>query len=72
MVTVACTNWDMACRSPEAFAVGCQPIEKDGNTFVSHRWDENYRALTQKSEASDQSSSVAITIGSRSSGVPKK
>ncbi len=54
MVTVACTNWDMACHSPERFAVGCQPIEKDGSTFVSHRWDSNYRALTQKSEASDK------------------
>lgn len=54
MVTVACTNWDMACRSPERFAVGCQPLEKDGSTFMSHRWDDNYRALTQKSEASDR------------------
>ena len=54
MITVACTNWDMACRSPENFGHGCRPIEHNGKTFTSHRWDENYRAVTQKSEASDR------------------
>ncbi|MEZ4739182.1 MAG: hypothetical protein R2818_07440 [Flavobacteriales bacterium] len=43
----------MACRAPENFGHGCRPVEHNGKTFVSHRWDENYRALTQKSEASD-------------------
>ena len=53
-ITVACTNWDMACHSPPRFGKGCQPMDRNGQTFVSHRWDENYRALTQKSEASDK------------------
>jgi hypothetical protein len=35
--------------------VGCQPIEKDGNTFVSHRWDEQLPgAHTEDPKASDQ------------------
>lgn len=54
MITVACTNWDMACPAPERFGTGCQPLEKDGHIFVNHRWSENYRALTQKTEASDK------------------
>ncbi|MEO7081412.1 MAG: hypothetical protein ABIY71_07790, partial [Flavobacteriales bacterium] len=48
MITVACTNWDMACHSPIKFASGCDGITHEGQTFFSHRWDENYRALTQK------------------------
>ncbi len=54
MITVACTNWDMACHDPEDFDVGCHAIEKDGNTYVNHRWDHNYRAITQKTEAPDR------------------
>ncbi|MCL4282345.1 MAG: hypothetical protein KJZ58_08760 [Flavobacteriales bacterium] len=48
MITVACTNWDMACHSPVDFAAGCRPIEHEGHTYLSHRWDDNYRAITQK------------------------
>ncbi|HQV38909.1 MAG: hypothetical protein IPO60_11285 [Flavobacteriales bacterium] len=48
MITVACTNWDMACHSPINFAAGCSGITHDGQTFLSQRWDDNYRALTQK------------------------
>ena len=48
-VTVACTNWDMACWEPKNFGVGCQPIIYQGKVFESHRWDHWYRALTQKS-----------------------
>lgn len=53
-ITVACTNWDMACHAPPAFASGCQPITHDGTTFLSHRWDDNYRAITQKSPQPDK------------------
>lgn len=48
MITVACTNWDMACPAPINFATGCNGITHNGQTFLSHRWDANYRALTQK------------------------
>ena len=53
MITVACTNWDMACHSPVDFNVGCHPITYSGVEFLNHRWDHNYRAITQKSEESD-------------------
>lgn len=52
-VTVACTNWDMACPEPVNFGVGCNPITYQGQTFAAHRWDHNYRALTEKKEESD-------------------
>lgn len=52
-VTVACTNWDMACREPEKFAAGCNPISYKGQTFYTHRWDNTYRALTEKKEEND-------------------
>jgi len=52
-ITVACTNWDMACWEPENFGVGCQPIAYQGKIYESHRWDHWYRALTQKTWASD-------------------
>jgi hypothetical protein len=52
-VTVACTNWDMACWEPKKFSVGCAPINYKGDTFFTHRWDHWYRALTEKKEESD-------------------
>lgn len=52
-VTVACTNWDMACWEPKNFDVGCKTIEYQGQTFSPHRWDHWYRALTEKKEESD-------------------
>ena len=52
-VTVACTNWDMACSEPKNFGIGCNPVEHNGQTFYSHRWDEKYRALTEKKEEND-------------------
>ncbi len=52
-ITVACTNWDMACMEPVDFGAGCRPIKYKSRTFESHRWDNNYRALTQKSWAND-------------------
>ncbi len=48
MITVACTNWDMACHQPVKFAAGCNDIAHNGQAFSSHRWDDSYRALTQK------------------------
>ena len=52
-ITVACTNWDMACHEPKNFGVGCNPITYQNQTFEAHRWDHNYRALTEKKEESD-------------------
>jgi hypothetical protein len=54
-ITVACTNWDMACWEPEDFGVGCHTISYQGQSFESHRWDHWYRALTQKTYANDDS-----------------
>jgi hypothetical protein len=48
MITVACTNWDMACHDPMNFGAGCRAIALNGREFLSHRWDDNYRAITQK------------------------
>jgi len=47
-IMVSCTNWDMACWQPENFRDGCSPVKYDGKTLWAHRWDKNYRALTQK------------------------
>ncbi|MBA3704653.1 MAG: hypothetical protein H0W84_01745 [Bacteroidetes bacterium] len=52
-ITVACTNWDMACWEPKNFGVGCNPIDYKGQTFYTHRWDHWYRALTEKKEEND-------------------
>jgi hypothetical protein len=52
-VTVACTNWDMASHDPENFGVGCNPVKYKGQEFYAHRWDHNYRALTEKKEEND-------------------
>ncbi|MCX6296804.1 MAG: hypothetical protein NTX97_12225, partial [Bacteroidetes bacterium] len=52
-VTVACTNWDMACHEPKSFGIGCNPVNYKNQTFEAHRWDQNYRALTEKKEESD-------------------
>lgn len=52
-ITVACTNWDMACWQPKNFGVGCNPIQHHTATYYTHRWDHAYRALTEKKEESD-------------------
>jgi len=52
-ITVACTNWDMACHEPKNFGIGCNPVEYRGQTYYAHRWDEQYRALTEKKEEND-------------------
>ncbi len=53
MITVACTNWDMACKQPENFKSGCNEILYNNTVYNSHRWTENYRALTQKKYEKD-------------------
>ena len=52
-ITVACTNWDMACWDPSKFKDGCQTISYEGQTFWAHRWDKNYRAITEKTPEPD-------------------
>lgn len=52
-VAVACTNWDLACPDPPHFAIGCQDVLYNGQAFAAHRWDRDYRAVTEKSMASD-------------------
>ncbi|MCX6290580.1 MAG: hypothetical protein NT126_02295 [Bacteroidetes bacterium] len=52
-VSVTCTNWDMACWEPKNFGVGCNPIKYNNQVFEAHRWDHWYRAITEKTMASD-------------------
>jgi hypothetical protein len=52
-ITVACTNWDMACWEPENFGVGCNQVKYEGQVFEAHRWNHWYRAITEKTQASD-------------------
>ena len=52
-ITVSCTNWDMACWQPTDFHDGCYPVRYQNKTFWAHRWDKNYRALTEKTPESD-------------------
>ncbi|MCC7231590.1 MAG: hypothetical protein IT242_01495 [Bacteroidia bacterium] len=54
-ITVACTNWDMACWQPDSFGVGCNPVVYNNQVFQAHRWDHWYRALTEKTYANDDS-----------------
>ncbi len=51
MITVACTNWDMACDGPEDFDVGCHQLRYRDRSFSSHRWSKAYRAVTQMEKA---------------------
>lgn len=44
----------MACHDPERFDVGCHPLVWGDSTFLNHRWDHDYRAVTQKSDALDK------------------
>jgi hypothetical protein len=52
-VALACTNWDLACPDPPAFNTGCHDVILDGTAFSAHRWDRDYRAVTQKSMEAD-------------------
>ncbi|MBK9047819.1 MAG: hypothetical protein IPL74_14340 [Bacteroidetes bacterium] len=53
MISVACTNWDMACKQPRNFNSGCNEIKHQDKLYYSHRWTDKYRALTQKKYESD-------------------
>jgi hypothetical protein len=52
-IMVSCTNWDMACWQPADFHDGCYPVHYEGKTLWAHRWDKNYRALTEKTPEAD-------------------
>jgi hypothetical protein len=52
-IMVTCTNWDMACKQPENFGIGVQEIKYKHYTFIGHRWDEWYNAVTQKTPVAD-------------------
>lgn len=52
-ITVACTNWDMACMEPKKFSTYCNSIEYAGKSYSTFRWDSVYRALTEKQEEFD-------------------
>ena len=52
-ITVACTNWDMACMEPKKFSTGCNSLDYQGKTYHTFRWDSVYRALTEKQEELD-------------------
>jgi len=52
-ICVSCTNWDMACWQPAGFNSGCYPVRYQDKTYWTHRWDKNYRALTEKTPESD-------------------
>jgi len=52
-IAVCCTNWDMACWSPKNFSAGCQSVTHNGKTYLAHRWEDCYRAITTKYMAPD-------------------
>jgi hypothetical protein len=52
-VMVCCTNWDMACPKPAHYDVGCRSVSCGNQTFMAHRWDYWYRALTERAPESD-------------------
>lgn len=47
-IIVTCTNWDLACRSPKNFSVGATEFVHNGTNYITHRWDDWYKALTIK------------------------
>ncbi|MDY0142869.1 MAG: hypothetical protein RBR97_13345 [Bacteroidales bacterium] len=52
-IAVCCTNWDMACWEPKNFSGGCHEIKHNDKTYLAHRWDDTYRAVTTKHMAPD-------------------
>ncbi|MCX6268915.1 MAG: hypothetical protein NTW16_16440 [Bacteroidetes bacterium] len=52
-IMVSCTNWDMACWQPAEFQAGCDPVRYENKTYWAHRWDKDYRALTEKTPELD-------------------
>lgn len=47
-IMVSCTNWDMACRDHKNYIVGAQPFNYEDKTYILHRWDHWYKALTAR------------------------
>ncbi len=47
-IVVTCTNWDLACREPKLFNIGAVEHEIENVSYVHHRWDNFYKALTTK------------------------
>ncbi|MFO7656104.1 MAG: hypothetical protein R6W78_03490 [Bacteroidales bacterium] len=47
-IIITCTNWDMACRSPEKFSIGATDFYHNNNKYVVHRWDDWNHTLTIK------------------------
>lgn len=47
-IMVTCTNWDMACHEPKEFNIGAKDYTIDGKTYVLHRWNHYYKALSTK------------------------
>jgi len=52
-ISVCCTNWDMACQSPENFGTGCNEISYQNQKFDWFRWEDSYRAVIEKYFISD-------------------
>jgi hypothetical protein len=53
-IAVCCTNWDMACWEPKNFSTGCHPVKHENKTYLAHRWEDVYRAITTKYMAPDK------------------
>lgn len=47
-IMVTCTNWDMACHEPKEFNIGAKDYSVDGKSYVLHRWNHYYKALSTK------------------------
>lgn len=54
-IIVTCTNWDLACKSPESFSVGAKEFQIGNKNYTTHRWDDWYKALTIKHEINHDS-----------------
>jgi hypothetical protein len=52
-IFVTATNWDLACRDAKKFQIGAFPHKHGGNSYVMHRWDDWYQAVTTKHAAGD-------------------
>ncbi len=52
-IIVTCTNWDLACPSPEDFGAGTQYSYHGDSKYLFHRWDHWYQAITTKHKVAD-------------------
>jgi hypothetical protein len=44
----------MACWEPKNFSTGCHPVKHENKTYLAHRWEDVYRAITTKYMAPDK------------------